>query len=118
MDTLLNTFPEQLGYQIITHKQTPVYSFYRFKAYQVHDYLHISPEEKKKRLLYQIEGGNLKVVLRLFLNDRKEIMRVRWFRLKTTDCELAYYSVMHFISYLKSVKNFSEGFSIKMSSPL
>ncbi|HKR05272.1 MAG TPA: hypothetical protein VJY62_11625 [Bacteroidia bacterium] len=117
MENILNEIPEQLGYQIISEKHKPVHCFYRFKVYQVQDYLPIALEERKKRLLYQIEGNDLKVVVRLFLNDRKEIVRVRWFRLKATDSELAFYSVMHFIAYLKTVKKFSEKFVLKMSGP-
>lgn len=117
VETILNIIPEQLRYEIISDKHKPVFCFYRFKVYQLKDYLPIPYEERKKRLLYQIEAPDLKVVLRLFLNDRKEIVRARWFRLKATDSELAYYAVMHFIAYLKTVKNFSEKFVLKMSSP-
>jgi hypothetical protein len=117
MGTTFDLIPEQVGYQIISDKDKPIHSFYRFKVYQVHDYLPIPWEEKKKRLLYQIEGNDLKVVVKFFLNDKKEIQRARWFRLKGSDSELSYYSVMYWIDYLKTKKIFSKDFVLKTSSP-
>jgi hypothetical protein len=117
MKTNPGVIREQLSYHILTDKHKPIHCFYRFKIYELPNYLAIAPEEKRKRLHYQIESSDVKVVIRFFLNERKEIFRARWFRLKESDSELSYYSVMYWINYLKSQKKFSVDFVLKTSSP-
>ena len=105
---------KQVGYIIIDQKRLkPVHTFYRFKVYLVNDGIDILPEEKSKRLHFQIEGDDVKVVVRFYLNVDKEIYLAKYFRLQNTDEELSFYAVMYWITFLKTKRKFAKDFVLK-----
>jgi len=106
MEKELSLLPQQIGIEIINGKKLqPIHSFYRFKVFQVHDVVNISTEQRKYRLHYQIEGTDLKVVIRFYLNSQNEIF-VKYYRTKGSDAELCNYLVEYWIQYLRAEKKF------------
>jgi hypothetical protein len=108
----VNLLEKQIGLEIINGKKLqPIHTFYRFRVYKLHDG-NLSPEGMKYRFHYQIEGKNLKVVVKLYLNSKDEIF-VKYFRLKGTDAELAQYCVEYWLQHLQAENKFGNKVLVK-----
>jgi hypothetical protein len=113
MKNTLSLLPKQIGYVIINHTTLkPIHSFYRFSIYEVNDGLDLSPRQRRNRLHYQIEGSDVRVVVRFYLNLKNEF-HVKYYRNKTTDPELAEYCVKYWIKNLQEEKIVGNKRSVK-----
>lgn len=77
----------------------PIHSFYRFKIYEVGSSIGININENIFCKHYQIQGEDLKVIVRFSFKD--QIWHVNHYRSKRSDAELARIVVLYWTKFWK-----------------
>lgn len=86
-----------LHINLATIKSEPVMTIDRWKVYDAGSVPHVIYDHRTKN--YQINGKlNEKIVVRFFITPKQSIIKIKYYYLKGTDEELAYYVVMELIS--------------------
>ena len=86
-----------LGINLAAIKSEPVMAIDRWQVYDAGTVPHVTYNHRSKN--YQINGKlNEKIVVRFFITTQQTIIKVKYYYLRGTDEELAFYIVMELIS--------------------
>lgn len=101
-----------LGINLAPFKSPPVMAIDRWKVYNAGKVPHVSYENQT--LNFQVNGSkNEKITVRFFISPDQKIVRIKYYYLKTTDEELAYYVVMELILRVSRKYPLDKNYSIK-----
>jgi len=85
-----------LGINLATYKSKPVMTIDRWKVYDAGTVPHVTYDYRTKN--YQVNGNsNEKIVVRFFITPKQSIIKIKYYYLKGTDEELAFYIVMELV---------------------
>lgn len=109
----------QLGISLFEPKLCPLFKIHRFRVFSRESFSLLEPHMQKRNLNYQIFGDNPyeRVVIRVFLDEAKQVYKSRYYYLPELDQELVSYLVMAFLEWLKLQYVFKKNHHIKELQP-